>query len=621
MIAGLRILVEQLPEEVVPFGGSQFAFPISEVLFGSPPDLAWVREEVERLDASDAEPHEAAWVALAAAEAAESARPDRGEWFVTDGQFRGIVFMGIKWRAGWALVLGEHQEAYARAFDDAGFMTFVTRPGLKVGRFLGERETASIYFAQLLARYALLYSDVEPGQSHELTHFIEDHGPAVLVVSGRMKPVEALLCLSLMRLGVGVIIAEADFPWQVGNRVEVDSPEAAVAATGGFQNLRIRSQDDPLSALPEYADPAFLREEFEPARRLGGGPSSFLLLRAGKAAEAVRTEALADGGTAATEDIGILVTIDDPTLDAPAAEELERAAVGYLNLLRGVRVEQADPLTLALKEGGGPTLEQIGEVVRRGLRLEYPRLGPIRVEVIADGARLEGLAAEAKAERERRRDETERMAEGDEAEVYSCESCAPFSREHVCFVHPLRTPMCGRPWREMLVGARYMGVSAGRPWRRRGRPENCCTVVPLGREIDPVKGEYEGLNEFVRRATDGRMERVFLHSVRDYPHSSCGCFYALAWWSEEMGGIGLMQRGFSGTAPDGSTWNTLANRAGGKQQPGITGLAIGYMRSPKFLQGDGGWGAVKWMTQRLKDELREAVPEVEGIATEEDAGE
>ncbi len=621
MIPGLSSLIQQLPERATAFDGSQFAFPMSEALFGSPPDLPRLREEAEHLDAGDAQPQEAAWVALAAAEAAESARPDREEWFLTDGRFRGIVFTGIKWRAGWALVLGEDQEAYARAFDAAGFMTFVTRAGLEVGRFLGERETASLYFAQLLARYALVYSDVEPGQSHELTHFIEDHGPAVLVVSGRMRPVEALLCLSFMRLGVGAIIAEADFPWQVGNRVEVDSPEAAVAATAGFQNLRIRSQDDSLSALPEYADPAFLREEFEPARRLGGGSNSFLLLRAGEAAETASAEALADGGTAASEDIGILVTTDDATLDAPAAEELESAAAGYLNLLRGVRVEQTDPLTLALKEGGDPPLEQMGEVVRRGLRLEYPRLGPIQVEVISAGARLEGLAGEAKAERERRRDEIARMAEADEAEVYSCESCAPFSREHVCFVHPLRTPMCGRPWSEMVVGARYMGVSAGRPWRRRGRPENCCTVVPLGREIDPVKGEYEGLNEFVRRATNGRMERVFLHSVRDYPHSSCGCFYALAWWSEEMGGIGVMQRGFSGAAPDGSTWNSLSNRAGGKQQPGITGVAIGYMRSPKFLQGDGGWGAVKWMTRKLKEELREAVPEIEGIPTEEEAGE
>jgi acetyl-CoA decarbonylase/synthase complex subunit beta len=251
--------------------------------------------------------------------------------------------------------------------------------------------------------------------------------------------------------------------------------------------------------------------------------------------------------------------------------------------------------------------------VRRGLRLEYPRLGPVRVSVVGDSRRLAELRGEVEAERERRR---AAMAEAAAAEVvYACESCAPFSREHVCFAHPLRSPMCGRRWTEMLVGARYRSVSAGRPWRRRGRPENCCTVVRLGRAIDPARGEYEGLNEFVRQATGGRMQRVFLHSVREHPHSSCGCFYALAWWSEELGGIGVMQRGFDGTAPDGSTWNSLANHAGGKQQPGITGVGLEYMRSPLFLQGDGGWGAVKWLTGKLKDELKDSVPGVMEIAT------
>ena len=113
------------------------------------------------------------------------------------------------------------------------------------------------------------------------------------------------------------------------------------------------------------------------------------------------------------------------------------------------------------------------------------------------------------------------------------------------------------------------------------------------------------------------MQRVFLHSVREHPHSSCGCFAALAWWSDDMGGLGLMHRGFDGAAPDGSTWNSLANRAGGKQQPGLTGVGPAYLRSPRFLQGDGGWAAVKWMTAKLKADLLADVPAVAGVPTEE----
>jgi len=607
MIPGLQTLLAQLPDAAVPFAPTQFPFPVSQVLFNAPPDPDRLRQGAAHLEATEAEPHHAAWIALSAAEAVESVQADRDQYFLPDGTFRGMVFTGIKWRAGWALLMGEGQGEYARAFNDASFMVYTTRPEIEIGRFLGERETSSIYFAQLLARYALLYSDVQPGERHDLGHFVENHGPGVLVVTGPMRPVESLLCLSLMRLGMSAVVT-AGFPWEVGDRVEVSSPEEAVAACAQFENLRIRSQTDPLSALPEYANPAHAHQKFEAARTLGGTPESFFFLRRGEAEDSISVTGRPTGG------IGVLVTVNDATLDAPAAMELEAAALEYLNLLDGLRVESADPLTLACAGEDGPTAEQMAEVIRRGLRLEYPRLGPVNVTVVADPG---PMAAEVREAREQRCLARRRWREAEMTVVYGCEACAPFSREHLCLVHPLRNPMCGRRWTEMLVGARYMSLSSGRPWRRRGRPENCCTEIPLGRVIDPGKGEYEGLNEFVSRATEGRMARVFLHSVRDFPHSSCGCFHSLAWWSDELGGLAIMHRGFESAAPDGSTWMLLANRAGGKQQPGLTGVGLAYMKSPRFLQGDGGWAAVKWMTRKLQDELCCSVPEVRSIPTEE----
>ena len=606
MIPGLRELISQLPDSPAPFARTAFPFPVNQALFGSAPDIDRLRQSAAELDSADSRPQDAAWIAFAAAEVVESAQPDRDEFFTSDGAFRGAVFGGIKWRPGWALVMGENQQPYARAFGDAGFMVYVTRAGVEPGKFLGDRETASIYFAQLLARYALVYSDVQPGELHELTHFVEDHGPGVLIVSGPMRPTESLLCLALMRLGMRAVVT-AGFPWEIGDRVEVASPEEALKASSSFQNLRIRAQD-PLAALPDYANPAHEHEKFEPVARRGGGDSFFFLHREA-AGEGVAV--IGDLG----REFGILVSIDEPTLDAIAEQELEGAALGYLNLLDGVKVESDSPLTIALREDSAPPADRMAEVIRRGLRLEYPRLGPIQATVIGDRDKLAGKAAEIAAERAARDADVRKALAAAPEVVYTCEACAPFSREHVCVTHPVRTPMCGRSWTEMLVGARYMGVSSGRPWRRRGRPENCCAAVPLGRVLDPVKGEYEGLNEFVRQATGGRMPRVFLHSVREFPHSSCGCFYALAWWSDEMGGIGVMHRGFEGTAPDGSTWNDLANRAGGKQQPGIAGVGLGYMKSPTFLQGDGGWKSVKWMTRKLQDELKDTVPAVMGIAS------
>ena len=45
------------------------------------------------------------------------------------------------------------------------------------------------------------------------------------------------------------------------------------------------------------------------------------------------------------------------------------------------------------------------------------------------------------------------------------------------------------------------------------------------------------------------------------------------------------------------------------------------MRSPKFLQADGGWDRVVWMPQSVKDRVKEFMPKeaIENVATENDA--
>ena len=87
----------------------------------------------------------------------------------------------------------------------------------------------------------------------------------------------------------------------------------------------------------------------------------------------------------------------------------------------------------------------------------------------------------------------------------------------------------------------------------------------------------------------------------------------------EIDGIGIMKKTFKGKAPNGMTWDLLANRAGGKQQPGISGVSLNYMKSPKFLQGDGGWKRVVWVDQTTHKELTNILSPQFRIATEEDA--
>ena len=122
--------------------------------------------------------------------------------------------------------------------------------------------------------------------------------------------------------------------------------------------------------------------------------------------------------------------------------------------------------------------------------------------------------------------------------------------------------------------------------------------------------------------SQGTVERVYLHSVFGYPHTSCGCFEAVAFYIPELDGIGIVDRDFKGETPLGIPFSAMAGQcSGGKQVEGFAGLSLEYMRSPKFLQADGGYERIIWLPKEIKDSLLDFIPEelVEKIPTEEDA--
>jgi CO dehydrogenase/acetyl-CoA synthase beta subunit len=92
----------------------------------------------------------------------------------------------------------------------------------------------------------------------------------------------------------------------------------------------------------------------------------------------------------------------------------------------------------------------------------------------------------------------------------------------------------------------------------------------------------------------------------------------LAFWIEEVKGIGIMSRGSEAIAPSGANWEQLANRAGGKQSPGIMGVSVYYIRSARFLQGDGGIHNVVWLDSGLYKRISDKLLPGQRVATEKD---
>jgi acetyl-CoA decarbonylase/synthase complex subunit beta len=87
----------------------------------------------------------------------------------------------------------------------------------------------------------------------------------------------------------------------------------------------------------------------------------------------------------------------------------------------------------------------------------------------------------------------------------------------------------------------------------------------------------------------------------------------------EVDGYGIVHRNYRGETVNGLNFVTISDlTAGGRQVDGFHGLSIEYMRSPRFMQADGGWDRVVWIPQDIKDRIGEFIPPViiDKIATE-----
>ena len=602
-------ILSDLPDAFVAFEGSEYAMPVAQAMLGEMPDLAQLREWLA--EASEGEVKDLCEPMAVAAEVIESAAGDRDLYFIDDDRVRSYVFRGAKWRAGWVLVVGDGiSDDLVNKLKAAEYMVFSSGHREQRDWALPPRETGAIYFLQVMVRYAMVWGQIPPGQDHEMGHFLEQDMPGAMIVRGKVGQVERLVLLALMKMGCPAVVGP-EYPYEVGPRAVARTDDEALAAIGEFPNMRVRIFEGERLSLPGGADPAYLREEFTPAHTLSG----LLQLRPGDGPAGVVVS-----GDASSDRIAIIVQVSDEKLDLPVSAHLEAQAVRYGSYLKGVKTYRADDGAFRVEMAEGVTLNGplLGEVISAGLRLRYPRLGPVKIGVHFGGAAVERERAQAEAFDQQR--DAAILAESEETvdEFHLCIDCQPFSHTHVCVITPDRPPMCGRNRNEIKAAALW-GTDY-RPWARRQiGGKRLQYLATKGEAVDAEGGEWAGVNAMVRELSDGTVQRVRIHAVGEVPHTSCGCFGALAFVIPELGGIGVMHRGYKGLAPGELTWSILANRAGGKQAPGVTGITLNYLKSPRAFGGEGGLSAVKWATEKALAIMRPRLPDGARVATENEA--
>jgi len=128
--------------------------------------------------------------------------------------------------------------------------------------------------------------------------------------------------------------------------------------------------------------------------------------------------------------------------------------------------------------------------------------------------------------------------------------------------------------------------------------------VKKGACIDPVRGVWKGIDDFVYANSHKTVSSFSAYSIMDNPMTSCGCFEAICAYVPECNGIMVVNREYQGETPVGMTFSSLAGSVGGGQQtPGFMGCGKIFITSKKFLFAEGGHRRLIWMPKELKELL------------------
>ncbi len=512
---------------------------------------------------------------------------------VRQAQQRNLLTLVCGSSAGGTLVDGLSAEG-----AKVGLETFVVP--------LGPDTAAVSYAAGIMTRLALIYGRLPPGNREEIARYCSERVKAICLVLSAPDARAIAVLSGLKTLGVGLgalrpLEGLAGLP-----AVSTADPPSLVRDTAEARGIRVAvlDLDVPVPYGPAFEGERVRREEMRV--EFGGRASTAfeLLLNA-------PVEAVVDGSVAVVgpdlDDVspgealplGLVVRVAGRSMQEVFEPVLERHIHAFLNQASGLfHVGQRNLCWLRVSEtayDAGFRLRHVGAILHGMIHRMFGRfVDRVAVEILTTQSDIDGMLPTALAAYARR---DRRMAGlTDEAvEVfYSCALCQSFAPNHLCIVKPERMGLCGAyTWLDAKACHEMDPTGPNQP-------------VAKGAVLDAERGEWQGMNDFILKATNGAHARFCAYSAMSFPETSCGCFECIVAIVPEANGFLVVNREYEGDTPIGMAFGTLAGAVGGGQQnPGFMGIARRYVVSPKFIRADGGLSRIVWMPRDLKEALSE----------------
>ena len=297
--------------------------------------------------------------------------------------------------------------------------------------------------------------------------------------------------------------------------------------------------------------------------------------------------------------LGIWIEVSGRKMQSDFEPILERQVHHMVNGAEGIwHMGQRDIVWTRVSKDGfdkGLRLRHYGEIIHAKFLADYPAIvDKVKVTLITDEEEANKRLQVARKIYDERNRRLEAMTDESVDTFYSCLLCQSFAPNHVCVITPERLGLCGAyNWLDGKAAYEIDETGPNQP-------------LIKGDCLDPVKGIWAGINEYVYANSHKTVEAFSAYSIMDRPMTSCGCFEAIVAYVPECNGVMVVNREFLGDTPVGMTFSTLAGSVGGGQQtPGFIGCGKVFLTSRKFMAAEGGFGRLVWMPKELKEQIRD----------------
>ncbi|HEY78470.1 MAG TPA: CO dehydrogenase/CO-methylating acetyl-CoA synthase complex subunit beta [Dehalococcoidia bacterium] len=278
---------------------------------------------------------------------------------------------------------------------------------------------------------------------------------------------------------------------------------------------------------------------------------------------------------------------------------LERQIHHLINYAQGVmHIGQRDIAWIRISKQAvekGFKLHHIGALLHAKLHQDFGRIfDKLQVKVYTEEDKVNEVLEKARAVYGHRDTRVEGMTDESTETYYSCTLCQSFAPSHVCVVSPERTGLCGSyNWMDCKASFEINPTGPNQP-------------VEKGETLDAKLGAWQGVNDFVLKASRGKIDHYYFYSIVNDPMTTCGCCECIAAVVPMCNGVMTVSREYTGDTPCGMKFTTLAGTiGGGLSTPGFVGHSKYNVTQRKFISGDGGLFRIVWMPKVLKEEIAE----------------